>query len=112
MCTAQNVCAAQIEGVSEGRSCTGASAAKREVRVLARGRSSSHATIRSILIAAAIATKKPVNWPTQDLAEPSVLWMRRLSHALSEGAAPDVALGVDAGLEAPMLAESTADEEK
>src|SRR5215468_10990704 len=35
---------------------TGASAAKREVRVVARGRSSSHATIRSTLIAAAIAT--------------------------------------------------------
>ena len=35
---------------------TGAKAAKREVRVRARGRSSSHATIRSIFIAAAIAT--------------------------------------------------------
>src|SRR5215470_4871366 len=34
----------------------GASAAKREVRVCARGRSSSHATIRSRLIAAAMAT--------------------------------------------------------
>src|SRR5712691_4666905 len=34
----------------------GARAAKREIRVLARGRSSSHATMRSILIAAAIAT--------------------------------------------------------
>src|SRR2546427_5740790 len=35
---------------------TGARAAKREVRVCARGRSSSHATMRSILMAAAIAT--------------------------------------------------------
>src|SRR5215475_13567321 len=34
----------------------GASAAKRESRVMARGRSSSHATRRSILIAAAMAT--------------------------------------------------------
>src|SRR5262245_59257149 len=34
----------------------GARAAKRESRVRARGRSSSHATMRSILIAAAIAT--------------------------------------------------------
>src|SRR5262244_2944143 len=34
----------------------GARAAKRESRVMARGRSSSHATMRSILIAAAIAT--------------------------------------------------------
>jgi len=34
----------------------GARAAKRESRVVARGRSSSHATIRSTLIAAAIAT--------------------------------------------------------
>src|SRR5438132_461920 len=34
----------------------GASAAKREIRVMAGGRSSSHATMRSILIAAAIAT--------------------------------------------------------
>ncbi len=34
----------------------GARAAKRESRVMARGRSSSHATRRSILIAAAIAT--------------------------------------------------------
>jgi hypothetical protein len=48
--------AVQTEGVSEGRSCTDASAAKREVRVVARGRSSSQATIRSILIAAAMAT--------------------------------------------------------
>src|SRR5919197_5699932 len=37
----------------EGMAQAGASAAKREVRVLARGRSSSHATRRSILIAAA-----------------------------------------------------------
>src|SRR5215470_5825755 len=35
---------------------TGARAAKREVRVVARGRASSHATRRSILMAAAIAT--------------------------------------------------------
>jgi hypothetical protein len=42
------VYAAQTEGVSEGRSCTGARAAKREVRVVARGRSSNQATIRSI----------------------------------------------------------------
>jgi hypothetical protein len=34
----------------------GASAAKREVRVFARGRSSSHATSRSTLMAAAVAT--------------------------------------------------------
>src|SRR5215510_12698549 len=34
----------------------GARAAKREVRVVARGRSSSHATRRSILMAAAMAT--------------------------------------------------------
>src|SRR5262245_63082124 len=34
----------------------GARAAKREVRVVARGRSSSHATIRSTFIAAAMAT--------------------------------------------------------
>src|SRR5713101_319244 len=34
----------------------GARAAKRESRVMARGRSSSHATMRSILIAAAVAT--------------------------------------------------------
>src|SRR5919109_4812922 len=40
----------------EGMAQAGASAAKRELRVLARGRSSSHATRRSILIAAAIAT--------------------------------------------------------
>src|SRR5918999_746006 len=40
----------------EGMAQAGARAAKREVRVLARGRSSSHATRRSILIAAAIAT--------------------------------------------------------
>jgi hypothetical protein len=33
--------AVQTAGVSAGRSCTGASAAKREVRVVARGRSSS-----------------------------------------------------------------------
>src|SRR5919198_6154609 len=39
----------------EGMAQAGARAAKREVRVLARGRSSSHATRRSILIAAAIA---------------------------------------------------------
>jgi len=56
MCTTQSVCAAQTEEVSEGRSCTGASAAKREVRVVARGRSSNQATRRSILIAAAVAT--------------------------------------------------------
>src|ERR1700757_3507716 len=48
--------AVQTAGVSAGRSCTGVSAAKREVRVCARGRSSSQATIRSILIAAAMAT--------------------------------------------------------
>ena len=41
--------------VPEGRTPAGAKAAKREVRVCARGRSSSHATIRSRLIAAAIA---------------------------------------------------------
>ena len=52
----KSVYAVQTAGVSAGRSCTGASAAKREVRVVARGRSSSQATIRSILIAAAIAT--------------------------------------------------------
>jgi hypothetical protein len=48
--------AVQTAGVSGGRSCTGARAAKREVRVVARGRSSSQATIRSILMAAAVAT--------------------------------------------------------
>jgi len=42
--------AVQTAGVSEGRSCTGARAAKRDVRVLARGRSSSQATSRSIHI--------------------------------------------------------------
>ena len=52
----RSVYAVQTAGGSEGRSCTGASAAKREVRVVARGRSSSQATIRSILIAAAMAT--------------------------------------------------------
>ena len=40
----------------EGMAQAGARAAKREVRVCARGRWSSHATMRSILIAAAIAT--------------------------------------------------------
>src|SRR5215470_16994898 len=40
----------------EGMAPAGARAAKREVRVCARGRSSSHATRRSILMAAAIAT--------------------------------------------------------
>ena len=39
-----------------GRAQAGASAAKREMRVCACGRSSSHATIRSTLIAAAVAT--------------------------------------------------------
>jgi hypothetical protein len=48
--------AVQTEGVSEGRTCTGARAAKREVQVVARGRSSSQATIRSLVIAAAVAT--------------------------------------------------------
>ena len=52
----RSMCAVQTEGVSEGRLCTGASAAKREVRVVARGRSSSQATSRSILMAAAVAT--------------------------------------------------------
>ena len=42
--------------VPEGKMEAGARAAKREVRVLARGRASSHATMRSILMAAAIAT--------------------------------------------------------
>src|SRR5919201_6111420 len=42
--------------VPEGKMEAGARAAKREVRVLARGRSSSHANRGSILIAAAIAT--------------------------------------------------------
>ena len=36
--------------------CSGARAAKRDVRVLASGRPSNHATSRSILIAAAMAT--------------------------------------------------------
>ena len=40
----------------EGIVLAGARAAKREVRVWAWGRSSSHATSRSILIAAAMAT--------------------------------------------------------
>src|SRR5919198_936598 len=40
----------------EGMAQAGARAAQREVRVVARGRASSHATRRSILIAAAIAT--------------------------------------------------------
>src|SRR5215510_8704928 len=52
----RNMGEVQTEGVSAGRSCIGASAAKREVRLLARGRSSSQATSRSILIAAAVAT--------------------------------------------------------
>ena len=56
ICITQTVCAAQIDEASAGKSCTGARAAKREVRVVARGRSSSQATIRSILIAAAVAT--------------------------------------------------------
>jgi hypothetical protein len=42
--------------VSQGMVPAGARAAKREVRVCARGRSLSHATMRSILMAAAIAT--------------------------------------------------------
>ena len=42
--------------VSQGMVPAGARAAKREVRVCARGRASSHATRRSILMAAAIAT--------------------------------------------------------
>ena len=42
--------------VSQGMAPAGARAAKREVRVCARGRSVSHATIRSILMAAAMAT--------------------------------------------------------
>ena len=46
----------QTAGVSRGMPQTGASAAKREVRVLARGRSSNHATSRSRFIAAAVAT--------------------------------------------------------
>ena len=48
--------AAQTEGVSEDRACTGVSAAQREVRVVARGRFCSQATSRSILIAAAVPT--------------------------------------------------------
>src|SRR5919108_1919438 len=46
----------QIAGVSGGLPQAGASAAKREVRVFARGRSSNHATSRSRFIAAAVAT--------------------------------------------------------
>ena len=42
--------------VPEGRVQAGARAAKREVRVVACGRASSHETMRSILMAAAIAT--------------------------------------------------------
>ena len=48
--------ASQRAGTSRGLLHAGANAAKREIRVVARGRSSSHATIRSTLIAAAVAT--------------------------------------------------------
>src|SRR5215467_6384156 len=53
---ARTAAARQAAASAGGSAETGARAAKREVRVCARGRSSSHATIRSILIAAAIAT--------------------------------------------------------
>jgi hypothetical protein len=53
---ARHACVAQPAGGSEGGVCPGANAAKRAVRVLARGRSSSPATSRSILIEAAVAT--------------------------------------------------------
>ena len=43
-------------GIPTGRDATGASAAKRDVHVVARGRSSNQATSRSRLIAAAVAT--------------------------------------------------------
>jgi hypothetical protein len=46
---------AQTAGGSEGRACTGAKAAQRDGRVVARGRSASQAPSRSILIAAAVA---------------------------------------------------------
>jgi hypothetical protein len=48
--------ASQIEGASSGIPQAGASITKRDVRVFARGRSSSQATIRSIFMAAAVAT--------------------------------------------------------
>jgi hypothetical protein len=45
----------QTPSVLEGRTLAGASAAKREVRVVARGRSLSQAIMRSTLMAAAVA---------------------------------------------------------
>jgi hypothetical protein len=46
----------QTGRASWGMPQIGASAAKQDTRVFARGRSSSHAMIRSILMAAAVAT--------------------------------------------------------
>jgi hypothetical protein len=48
--------ASQLGETSWGLLHAGASAAKREVRVCARGRSSSQATLRSTWMAAAVAT--------------------------------------------------------
>jgi hypothetical protein len=64
--------------VPEGMAPAGASAAKREMRVVARGRSSHHATIRSTLIAAAMATCCPwgMAMPYQGLSSDS-----RTAHA-------------------------------
>ena len=74
--------------VPEGRVQAGARAAKREVRVLACGRSSSHATMRSILIAALSALE------AEDIATACASLQDFINHAkaqsgktLTEGAA-------------------------
>src|SRR5712691_1689509 len=83
----------------------GARAAKREIRVMARGRSSSHATMRSILIAAAIATcckwvfptpqyrvrRRPKARPAADTAAGPPRWQTRSAPRLAPRTGPGAA---------------------